>query len=188
MPILHALPRNAQCDERWANGAGTTTVILREPDTADWQVRISVAKVASDGPFSELPNTRRMLVPLDAPMALHFPDGHELRAARFGSLQFDGAPAPTGALPDGPTRDFNLMLRGSARGEVLARTLVGAMWLPATGTRWLAYLDSGHADLRCGTASVTLGPGDAALATPDDDPTRVMLEGAGEIILVKLYA
>ena len=201
MPTLQAIPRAAQRDEPWANGAGTTTVVWREPDAADWRVRVSVARVDHDGPFSELADTHRTLVPLDAPMTLRWADGHELHAPRFGTLRFVGAPAPTGILPAGSTRDFNLMLRADARGEVLARTLVDAMLLaqePGAGSerallvqplRWLVYLDSGRATLRIeGGAELTLNPRDAALVIPDGTAARVLLEGAGEIVLVKLYA
>lgn len=186
VPVLRAIPRSLQRNERWANGAGSTTVLLREPDHADWTVRVSVAKVDREGPFSELPGTQRTLVPLDAPMALRFPDGRGLAAARFGVLHFEGSPAPTGLLPEGPTRDFNLMLRGGARGDVLPRTLVDSMMLPAApDVRWLVYLDSGRARIDAGGGG-TLDPGDAALVA-DGGPGRALVEGAGEIVLVKLW-
>jgi environmental stress-induced protein Ves len=190
MPSVQAIPRDVQRAEPWANGAGVTTVILREPDGADWRIRVSVAKVEQEGPFSELPGTRRMLVPLDAPMLLRFPDGNERGAARFDVLQFEGSPAPAGLLPEGATRDFNLMLRGEARGEVVARTLVDAMFLPGEpGVRWLVYLDSGHATLRAPDGNaVALNPRDAALVIPCGTQERTLVEGAGEIVLVKLYA
>lgn len=190
MPTLQSLPPDAQRSERWANGTGTTTVILREPDDADWSIRISVAKVEHDGPFSELAGTRRTLIPLDAPMTLRWTDGRELHAPRFGTLRFDGSPAPTGILPEGATRDFNLMLRGDTRGEVLPRTLVDAMLLAAEpGLRWLVWLVTGHATLRIEAgAKLTLNPQAAALVIPDGTLGRTLLEGAGEIVLVKLYA
>ena len=190
MPSVQAIPRGVQRDEPWANGAGVTTVILREPDDADWRVRISVARVEQEGPFSELPGTRRVLVPLDAPMTLRFPDGNKRHGARFEVLQFDGSPAPMGLLPEGATRDFNLMLRGEARGEVLARRLADTMLLPVeSGIRWLVYLDSGRARLSTnGGEAVALNPHDAALVIPDGTPARTLVEGAGEIVLVKLYA
>lgn len=184
------IPRADQRDEAWANGAGTTTVVLREPDDDLWSVRVSVAMVERDGPFSDLSATRRTLVPLDAPLTLRFHDGHEQRVARFGAVRFDGSPAPHCSLPDGATRDFNLMLRGSARGEVLPRTLVDAMVLPpGSGVRWLLYLVAGHATLHAeGGRPLALHPQDAALVATDGDPARAGVDGAGEIVLVKLYA
>jgi hypothetical protein len=81
------------------------------------------------------------------------------------------------------------MLRGGARAEAWPRTLVGSMWLPRQArTRWLIYVDSGHATLSGGAEpSLDLGPGDAAL-TVDASGLRGLLRGTGEIILVKLYA
>ncbi|MGH8191575.1 MAG: HutD/Ves family protein [Rhodanobacteraceae bacterium] len=190
MSALRSIPSSQQPKELWANGAGTTTVLLREPDGSDWVIRVSVARVDHEAPFSELRDTHRTLVPLDAPMALRFPDGRELYAARLGTFQFDGSPAPYGLLPDGPTRDFNLMLRGDARGEVLPRSLVDSMVLPnEPGVRWLVYLDSGSA--RIGDAAgtvVALEPRDAVMAIPEDGAESTILRGTGEIVLVKLYA
>ncbi|HEX5489284.1 MAG TPA: HutD family protein [Rhodanobacteraceae bacterium] len=190
MPAPRAIRHHEQRDEPWANGTGHTTVVLREPDSADWTVRISVANVERDGPFSELPDTRRALVPLDATMTLRFPDGSERRAARLGVLHFEGSPAPFGVLSEGPTRDFNLMLRGTSLGEVFARTLVDSMLL-STGPdiRWLVYVVAGRATLRAGTApGLTLDPRDAVLVPADRAANRTVIAGAGEIVLVKLYA
>jgi environmental stress-induced protein Ves len=190
MPSLQAIPHDAQRNEPWANGAGVTTVILREPDNADWRVRVSVAIVEKEGPFSELPGTRRVLVPLDGPMTLRCPGGATLQANRLQALRFDGSPAPAGLLPEGTTRDFNLMLRGDARGDALPRILADAMFLPAEpGVRWLVYLDSGHATLRVGDGdALELNPQDAALVIPGDTQERTLIEGAGEIVLARLYA
>lgn len=192
MSSMRTIPRVDQRDEPWANGAGVTTVVLREPDGPDWKVRISVATVEHDGPFSALPGTRRVLVPLDAPMTLRFPDGHDLHAARMGVLVFDGEPAPTGLLPEGATRDFNLMLRGGAGGDVLARTLIDSMVLPrAADLRWLVYLAHGSATVKAGPRdTLELEPGDAALVGPasGDAPDTLQITGAGEIVLARLYA
>jgi uncharacterized protein len=181
------LPASSRLVEPWANGLGQTAVVLREPDDIGWHVRISIAQVERDGPFSELADTQRLLVPLDAAMELRFPDGRAQRAHRFGVLRFAGAPAPFGILPEGATRDFNLMLRHGAGGELFARTLVDSMVLPAgRGTRWLIYLHRGGATLVAGGAALQLAPEDAALLSMDGE--RAVIEGAGELVLVKLYA
>lgn len=180
-----ALPSASRCIEPWANGLGSTAVILREPDNGDWRVRISIAQVERDGPFSELPDTRRLLVPLDAAMELRFPDGRTQSANRFGVLRFAGAPAPAGILPEGPTRDFNLMLRADARGELFARTLVDSMVLPPDAdARWLVYLHRGCATISAGGIRLELALDDAALLAGE----RAVIEGSGELVLAKLYA
>lgn len=187
--ILQALPAASRRFEPWANGLGQTAVVLREPDDGNWSVRISIAQVESDGPFSELADTQRLLVPLDAAMELRFPDGRTQRAHRFGVLCFAGSPAPFGVLPEGATRDFNLMLRGDARGELFARTLVDSLVLPAEGgARWLAYLHRGRAALSVGGRTLQLAADDAALVSfPSAAGERAVIEGGGELVLAKLY-
>jgi environmental stress-induced protein Ves len=188
--ILTPIPLAAQREEPWANGAGITRVVLRRPDSDAWRVRVSVARVAAEGPFSELSDTRRVLVPLDAPMVLRFADGDARAVPRLHPVRFAGAPAPTGQLPAGPTRDFNLMLRDGARGEVFARRRSGATVLPATAdANWLVYLDSGRVTAHAGTApACTLTAGDAVRVVMAAEPPRITLEGSGQILLVKLYA
>ncbi|HJU27128.1 MAG TPA: HutD family protein [Rhodanobacteraceae bacterium] len=187
---IQSLPASSRRIEPWANGAGSTSLLWREPDDANWKVRISIARVEHDGPFSELPGARRLLVPLDAAMELHLQDGGIRRALRFGVLRFEGSPAPVGVLPEGPTRDFSLMLRGGARGELFARTLVDSqVLLPEAGARWLVYVNRGHARMDCAGAVLELPADDAALLEfPAHDAPRVVLEGAGELVLAKLYA
>jgi len=36
----------------WKNGGGTTRELLAWPDPQDWTLRLSVAQVEADGPFS----------------------------------------------------------------------------------------------------------------------------------------
>lgn len=187
MPTLQALPSIQRRIEPWANGRGQTALILREPDDAAWRIRISIARVENDGPFSDLPATQRLLAPLDAAMELRFPDGRTQRVERFGVLRFAGTPAPLGVLPEGATRDFNLMLRDGARGELFARTLVDSMVLPPeAGARWLVYLHRGEARLSAGGVVLQLAHDDAALVDfPASDEERAVIEGAGELVLAK---
>ena len=93
----------------WRNGGGVTRELLAWPDPQDWQVRISVADIAQDGPFSAVPGRERWFAVLEGA-------GVELRLAGQAKLlppgvplRFDGAVAVDCRLPAGPTRDLNLM-------------------------------------------------------------------------------
>jgi environmental stress-induced protein Ves len=170
----------------WANGGGTTTELAAGPDREHWRWRISLAEVDRPGGFSALPGVRRQLAPLDGRLHLCFPDGREVDAQRLQTLRFDGDPPPHCELPDGPGRDFNLMLRDGAEGELLLRPLVDSMvMLPQADTRWFVYLLAGQATLSTGTEQLMLAPGHAAWAQASPG-LRVVIEGAGELALVRL--
>ncbi|PWK92114.1 HutD/Ves family protein [Fulvimonas soli] len=188
MSVLHPLPDQARREQPWPNGAGSTVELACGPAPADWRWRLSIARIERDAPFSVLPGVRRQLAPLDAPLALRFPDGREQVLLRLAVARFDGADAPQARLPEGPTRAFNLMLRGTAQGELIARPLNGAMLLPAEpGRRWFAHLLAGRAAVEAGAERAALAPGDSLwIEAPPGG--RVRLEGGGELVLAKLEA
>ena len=154
----------------------------RGPDESDWQWRLSIAEIAQDGAFSAYPATRRQFVPLDAPVTLQFAQ-RELVLLRLAVAQFDGDDAPHAQLPEGPTRAFNLMLRGDAQGELMARPLNGSMWLPPG--RWFVHMLSGHADIRAGNEQLDVAMG-ANLWIDAPIGQRTLIQGGGELILVQL--
>jgi uncharacterized protein len=110
-------PRIVRADavpaQPWKNGGGVTRELLAWPDAGDWQVRVSVAEIERDGPFSAFPGVERWFGVLKgAGVELDF-GGRAVRLTRTDPpLRFDGAAAPGCRLLDGPTRDLNLMLRG----------------------------------------------------------------------------
>jgi environmental stress-induced protein Ves len=116
----------------WRNGGGSTRELLAWPDGTRWQVRISIADIGQDGPFSSYPGIERWFAVLEGA-------GVDLRVAgaplrlQTGSqlLRFDGAAAVDCALLDGPTRDFNLM---AAPGAAQLRRLAGV-----TRVAWAAH-------------------------------------------------
>jgi len=94
----------------WRNGGGLTRELVAEPAGADWQWRLSVAEVAADGPFSRFEGVTRWFAVLQgAGVVLN---EHRL-TAQDAPLCFDGGAATDCRLIDGPTQDFNLMLRGN---------------------------------------------------------------------------
>lgn len=97
----------------WRNGGGVTRELLVWPERDDWRVRVSVAEIERDGPFSAFPGVERWFAVLKgAGVELDF-GGRPVRLTRTDApLRFDGAEAPGCRLIDGPTRDLNLMLRG----------------------------------------------------------------------------
>lgn len=120
----------------WKNGGGLTRELLAWPTLADWTVRVSVADIERDGPFSAFPGVARWFVVLEGEgVRLAFADAvRRERVQRRGDppLAFDGAAAPACRLVDGPTRDLNLMLRGAGREEGgLVPVAAGRAWRPA---------------------------------------------------------
>jgi hypothetical protein len=98
----------------WKNGGGVTRELLRLPADSgdDWTLRISVADIAADGPFSPFPGVTRWFAVLEgAGVRLQFPDRTLNVSCGDAPLRFDGAEAPGCALLDGATRDLNVMVR-----------------------------------------------------------------------------
>jgi environmental stress-induced protein Ves len=109
--------------QHWKNGGGLTRELLRWPAAApdsDWRLRLSVAEIARDGPFSPFPGVRRWFVVLaGAGVVLSLPGGERVLRPGDSPLCFDGAAAPGCRLLAGPTSDLNLMLKG-LEGELRA--------------------------------------------------------------------
>ncbi len=106
----------------WKNGGGVTRELLRLPHGSkdDWTLRISVADIDADGPFSPFPGVTRWFAVLHgAGVRLQFAD--RTLDARPGDapLRFDGAQAPGCALLDGRTRDLNVMVRSDRADSLL---------------------------------------------------------------------
>ena len=100
----------------WKNGGGTTTEIALSPEGAgldafDW--RVSMAEVASDGPFSLFPGIDRTLTVLEGEgMELRI-EGREPVMLGQGSdpVAFPGDVPTSAVLKKGPIRDLNVMTR-----------------------------------------------------------------------------
>lgn len=124
--LLRTLDAPAQ---RWRNGGGTTRELLAWPAAGDWQVRISVADIEADGPFSAFPDVERWFTVLQGTGVELTVDGRVHRLQRGDApLRFGGAAETACRLIDGPTRDLNLMLR-QARGA-MAPAVDGLAWAP----------------------------------------------------------
>ena len=126
----------------WKNGGGVTHEIVRWPDADDYDVRISVADDRVAGPFSRFPGHRRWsFLAAPAPIELDVAGEVRLLASLGDVLEVDGDVAITCALPRGPTRLLNVLVRHGldvaigrgpcARPIRFAFALAGQAWLPA---------------------------------------------------------
>jgi uncharacterized protein len=156
--------------QSWKNGGGQTRELLAWPHLADWVVRVSVADIEADGPFSVFEGVQRWFGVLSGKgvrlydFELHV--GSEL-------LSFDGALAPDCELVDGPTRDFNLMHR-RGRGEL--RVLPAERPVDAQG-RWLGLFTAEGGTLTHGGRAMVLAPQSLAWC---EDPAAQPLSFAGQ--------
>lgn len=127
----------------WRNGGGVTRQLLAWPGGEDWRVRISVADIAADGPFSRFPGIERWFAVLEgAGVDLRVGSQGQRLDPRSAPLRFDGAEDADCRLVAGPTRDFNLMAQpGRAR---LLRTAGHTRWQASEGALVALY---GHACL-----------------------------------------
>jgi environmental stress-induced protein Ves len=97
---------------RWRNGGGRTRELLAWPHGADWQLRVSVAEIEADGPFSAFDGIDRCFAVLEgAGVVLSLPRGDVRLHAGDPALAFPGESAPGCRLIAGSTRDLNLMTR-----------------------------------------------------------------------------
>jgi environmental stress-induced protein Ves len=192
---MHLIAAKNHQRMRWKNDGGWTTELARSGGAGheDFRWRISIAEIESSGPFSSFPGIARDLLLLEGNgIELDIDDsGPRQLTRRFERVHFDGEAKVECRLLAGPTRDFNVMARRDAvRAEVVARPLVGSMVLFAeAGAEWLVHVFSGHAQARGARTRLACAAGDSLqLDFRARDDARVVLEGAGEVVIVKLVA
>ena len=175
----------------WKNGGGVTrevasqrattepaNAVSAEPaglagfDAFDW--RVSLAEVASSGPFSLFPGIDRVLVMTHGEqMVLKEGPDRTHALERWQPFEFAGEVSITAHLPAGPTRDFNLMVRREyGRGQVQVHRAG-----PLT-------LGTGCAVLHCARGGFTL-----TVAGDDDGPATIeLVEGDTLLLQVEGHA
>ena len=122
----------------WRNGGGVTRELFTWPTAGPWQLRISVADIERDGPFSAFDGVDRWFAVVQgAGVRLVLPTGAvELRTGS-APLHFAGEAAPGCTLTDGATRDLNLMVQRAAGRAAMHRLQPGVGWTDAAPLRAL---------------------------------------------------
>ena len=152
---LQIAPLAGAAAQPWRNGGGVTRELLAWPASAgdDWALRVSVAQIESDGPFSAFPGIDRWFAVVEgAGVTLQFePDTHRL-TPDSRPLFFDGGTAPGCALIDGATLDLNLMVRRDAGSAEMQRARPETPW--RNTCEWRALYSNGPARLQIEGRSV----------------------------------
>jgi uncharacterized protein len=135
--MIHTMRSADVAPQPWKNGGGRTRELLAWPHTDDWLVRVSVAEIEVDGPFSALAGIDRCFAVLEgAGVVLSLPHGRVRLGAHDDAITFAGEAAPMCHLIDGPTRDLNLMVRRGAGIASMQRT-------PHSSRRWRGVFADG---------------------------------------------
>lgn len=142
----------------WRNGGGQTRELLAWPQAQDWAVRVSVADIETDGPFSPFAGVQRWFAVLDGEgVGLDF--GHRFERVQRAQppVVFDGQDAPDCGLIAGPTRDLNFMVNTAlGRGR-----MVDAASTPKwpVGPLWRALYTQHPLVMAVGAQPVSVGAG-----------------------------
>ena len=190
---IQLIPANQYLRTRWKNGLGWTREIIRYPNHDDlWHWRLSIAEVDKDGSFSVFENIDRELILLSGEgMRLNFSEGESvILNPPHDKYRFAGERELSAELISGPTQDFNVMWqRDRFDVQVLHRPLVGPMvFFSEKNATWAIYMLSGQAQFKDQSPTKRLQQGDTALLLPDEINGRLILDGGGEALLVKLVA
>lgn len=154
----------------WKNGKGSTREIISYPplagiDSAEFLWRLSIADVATDGPFSRFAGIERTLLLLEgAGMTLTVGKAAPVPLSRrFAAIDFPGDEDTTCELLAGATRDLNIMssrARCRHHWKILDQFPVS---LPVGTGAHLVICLAGTLVLRSGTQNAELSPLDTAL-------------------------
>ena len=172
----------------WKNGGGTTAEVAAFPEGAGFDAfgwRVSMADVASDGPFSAFPGVDRTLIVVEgAGLELEVEGASYRLDASSPKLSFSGDDATIGRLLAGPIRDLNVMTR---RGRFRHRTRFVesgvALLAESTGTAFIVAFD-GSFDVTLEGEIHSLQVLDALILDGTQD--LIQLSGNGRAILVEI--
>ena len=154
----------------WKNGGGSTTEIAAGPegaslDTFDW--RVSMARVASDGPFSDFPGIDRTLAVINgAGMLLSIgSDAPVMLSSGTEPVSFAGDTPTSARLTEGEITDLNVMTRRGRFSHRLSRVTTSVSCDFAEDDIAIVLSLDDMATVNCGQDSLTLAHGDAALVS-----------------------
>ncbi|WAC27415.1 HutD family protein [Ancylobacter sp. SL191] len=174
----------------WKNGGGITQDVLLLPEGAsqdDFDIRVSLAPIVTEGPFSSFPGIDRHITLLTTErLELVFP-AQTRSLARLQPLHFDSVQQPVSRLPDGAVRVLNVMTRrGRWNAQVMPATGDNAPLLAAPeGGLVVLHAVSGIWQVGDRLGAALVHPGET-LVGRDDATLRASCDPSGEAIIAFL--
>ncbi|MDF2994369.1 MAG: ves 2 [Xanthobacteraceae bacterium] len=174
----------------WKNGAGVTSDVLLMPRGAtheDFDVRLSLAPIVEEGPFSSFPGIDRQITLISAGrLSLVF--GREVRELeRLKPFYFDSVQAPVSRLGEGPVRVLNVMTRrGRWNAQVMAISgTTDPLLSPPEGGHVVLHAIKGTWQVSDHTGAALVAPGDTLL-THEEGTLSATCGREGEAIVAFL--
>lgn len=151
----------------WKNGGGITRQLLIQPPAANldnFTLRVSIADVDSDGPFSDFSGIDRSLGLLAGNGLALFEAGASIATLQAGGplFEFDGGRAISSQRSAGKVQDFNVMTRrGAASHQTRRVALQGTQTLQTDGPSLLLLATGDALQLAANGEAQTLERWDA---------------------------
>lgn len=189
---LRHLPVANHQRTRWKNGGGWTTELGIEPAgvdlNGDFDWRVSLADIESDGPFSLFPGVERDLFLLEGAGMLLDIDGVAQRIDQpLQRVHFAGEARVDCRLIDGPTRDFNVMVRARSIVAYIAASepLHDLAIAGPAGSQWLIHACTGTATISAGDTRVNLETGDALRIDSSEEAGEFSISSSERLLVMR---
>ena len=173
----------------WKNGMGSTTEIAIHPadaklDDFDW--RVSMAQVASDGPFSSFASIDRTLLVLEGNgIALSVAGQPDVRIDRETIHSFPGDQPTSARLIAGPIIDLNVMSRRTNVTHDVRRIKFAQSQDFIISAQTIFVIEQGEVDVVAPMPAAVLRDRDAILVDTSTSKLTLKADEATQIIIIE---
>ncbi len=174
----------------WKNGMGSTTEIAIHPADAkldDFEWRVSMARVASDGPFSIFAGIDRTLLLLEGSgIDLSVAGSAPVRIDHETIHSFPGDQPTSARLVDGVIIDLNVMSRRATVVHDVKRIKLAQHLDFIVSTQTIFVVEQGVLEIVSPTVTAQLGERDAIIVDGTTPKLTFNARGATQVIIIQL--
>ncbi|MDQ4215141.1 HutD family protein [Microbacterium sp. ASV81] len=180
---MRLLTRSERLVTPWRNGGGQTSEIAVAPASAnaDFDWRLSIARIDGDGDFSAYPGVDRLLMPLSAGGLELLVDGVRQSIPRFETIPFAGETDVSAVGVTAPSQDLNVMVRREFGAASLVCEVVERSRLVSSLTGEVTAVIALDGDLRVNGERF-----DSEDAVLSDGSETIEVEGIGRIAIARV--